>query len=142
MAKLRSEAIVLIGNPERKEDVAVAAFSPGHLLEFSGAGVRKRATAAIKTRMAIAVENELRGGTINDAYAVNDRAYYVIPKAGESCQVRLAAAATAIVKGDFLEPAADGTFRKLAAGVAQAVALEPINNSAGGTEVFINVEFL
>lgn len=156
MAKTRSEAIVLLGNPERQEDKAIAAFSPGHLLEFNSTGVRKHSVAKGKARKAIATENELLGKTIEDAYAINDNAYLAVFKSGEQAQVRLAAAAAAIVKGDFLESAGDGTLRKLTAasqgggapyaytseGVPLAVALEAIDNSAGGTEVFINVEFL
>lgn len=141
MAKTRPETIVLIGQPIRKEDKAIAAFSPGHILVFSGAGVIKRATAKVAGRKAVALENELIGGTITDAYAVNDNAYYAVFSSGEVSQVRVAASATAIVKGDRLEFAADGTIRKWTDGIAVAEAIEALDNSAGVTETFIKVEW-
>lgn len=154
--KTAPETIVLIGQPARKEDKAIAAFSPGHLLEFNSTGVRKHSVAKGNSRKAIAVENELLGKTIEDAYAINDNAHYVVFGSGDVGQVRVAAAAPAIVKGDFLESAGDGTFRKITApsqsgttpfavtagGVALAVALAALDNSGGGSEAFLQVEFL
>jgi hypothetical protein len=140
--KARPETIVLIGFPERKEDKAVAAFSPGHILEFSGAGVRKQSTAKIAGRKAVAFENELLGKTIQDAYDVNENAYYGIFKSGEKALVRVAAAAAAIAKGDRLEFDGTGCLRKWTDGIAQGIADEALDNSAGATEAFLKVEWL
>lgn len=142
MAKERPEKIVLVGMPTRKEDKAITAMSPGHVVVYSGAGIRTRNVAAVAGAKAIVLPDELRGRTITDAYAIGDNVYYGIFKSGERAQVRLAAAAAAITKGDSLEFDATGCFRKLAAGVAVAVAEEAIDNSAGGEEAFIKVEFL
>jgi len=140
--KTRSETIVLVGMPTRKEDRAIAAVSPGHVVVYSGAGIIKRATAAVQGAKAIVFENELLGKTILDAYAIGENVYYGVFKAGDRAQVRVPAGAAAIIKGDSLEFDATGCFRKLASGVAVAIANEALNNSAGGAEAFLTVEFL
>jgi hypothetical protein len=156
MAKTRSETIVLVGMPTRKEDKAIAAMSPGHVVVYSGAGIIKRATAKVDGPKAVVLEDELRGKTIVDAYAIGDNVYYAVFKPGECSQVRVAASATSIAKGAQLEFAADGTLRNRGAfsqsgttpfavteaGIAVAIAMEALDNSAGVVEAFLTVEWL
>lgn len=141
MAKTRPETIVLKGDPILKEAQASAAISPGHVIEFGGAkDVQKQSTADKNTLLRVAVENDLIGETIEDAYAANDNVLYVSLRPGDEAQLRVAASAAAIVKGDQLELTGDGTLNKLAAGTAVAEALEAVDNSGGGSEAFIIVE--
>lgn len=142
MSKPKSETIILKGKPSRKEDVATAAISPGHLVEFNGAGVRKHATAGGISRKAFALEDDMSGKTISDEYAPGSNVLYAVFSSGDEHLARLAASAAAIVKGDRLESAGNGTLRKHNTGVALCVATESVDNSAGGTEVFITVESL
>ena len=128
--------------PTRKEDKAIAALSPGHVVVYSGAGIIKRATAAVAGAKAIVFENELLGKTINDAYAIGENVYYGVFKSGDRAQVRIAASASAITKGDALEFDATGCFRKRVTGIAVASAEEALDNSAGVVEAFLTVEFL
>ena len=56
----------------------------------------------------------------------------------------MAASATAVANADLLTPAADGTLKKATEGTDEiiAIALEAVDNSAGGSEAFIKVEVL
>ena len=142
MAKARSETISLKGEPLLKEGAASAAISPGHFVEFGGTkDIRKQSTAQANARRAIALENDLEGKGITVAYAANSNVRYGSFHPGQEAQVRVAAAAPAIVKGDALELAGDGTVRKLTgSGNIIAFALEAIDNSSGSSEVWINLE--
>lgn len=159
MAKSKPETIKLIAPTLRRcEAKATAAIKPGHILQLdtTATQVKVNATAKIRPRLAVALEDELGGKTITDAYANGDRVYYGIFKSGDVAQLRLAANAAAITLADQLEVAADGTVRKLTAGsqlgsglftytppgIAIAAPLEAIDNSANAAEVFIKVEFL
>lgn len=142
MAKIRPETIVLVGSPTRKEDKAIAAISPGHVVVYSGTGIIKRNVAAVAGPKAVAFENEHLGKTIEDEYAIGENVYYGVFKSGDRAQVRVPAGAAAIAKGDSLEFDATGCLIKRAAGIAVAIAEEALDNSAGGTEAFIKAEWL
>ena len=141
MAKAKPETIILKGNPLIKERDAVVALSPGHFVELTAAnGVRKVDEAGASSRN-IAIENDLLGKTISDAYAANDRVLYAAFTPGEEAYVRLQARATAVVVGDDLALSATGSVVKAAGGAdVVARALEAIDNSANANEVFIKVE--
>lgn len=120
-----------------------AAVSPGHIVEFTGTTqVRKQATAKKKTLLRIVTCNLFLGGDKDTAYAAGDNVYFSSLKPGDQAQVRIPAAAAAIVRGDQLELSGDGTMRKLTDGAALAEATEAVDNSAGGTEAFINIEVI
>lgn len=140
--KTRPDTIVLVGMPTRKEDKAIAALSPGHVVVYSGAGIIKRGVAAVAGPKAIALENELLGKTIDDAYPIGENVYYAVFKSGERAQVRVPAAAAAIAKGDSLQFDATGCLVKIAGGIAIAISQDALDNSAGATEAFLKVEFL
>lgn len=138
MAKSAPETIILKGTPNIREAQANAALSPGHVVELLSTGkIQKQSTADENTMLMVAMENDLIGKTIADAYAADDNVYVHMPKPGDMIYVRVPAAAAAIVIGDHLELVGDGTVHKLAAGAPLAIAEEAVDNSGGGTEVFI-----
>lgn len=145
-----TNTILIKGRGIRKEALAAAIITPGYLIERIAAGTfQKHAGAGLNTSPLFAEENELFGKGIDDDYPAGDQvlAQFCVP----GCEINavLAANAAAIVIGDFLESAGDGTLRIATADVATdtaqreamvAVALEAVDNSAGGTEVRIKVE--
>ena len=142
MAKTNPETIVLKGEPIFKEGRASAAISAGHLVEFGGTrDIRKQSTAKADCRRAIALENDLIGKGITDAYAANENVRYGSFHSGQEAYVRVAASAPAIAKNDSLEAAGDGTVRKVtSASTIIGWALEAKDNSSGSSEVFIKME--
>jgi hypothetical protein len=123
------------------EALANAALSPGHILEYLSTGkVQKMGTAAIRKPFLIAAENEVFGTDHTVAYAANDNVLMWLGGAGDEFYARVPAAAPAIVIGDMLECDATGCLRKVAlAATAVAIAIEAVDNSAGGAEARIAV---
>ena len=152
MAKANPDTILLKGNGLFKEALAGTAITPGYLIQRSADGdVDPHASAASTANKLFAVENELLGKEITVDYAVGDKCYFVAPERGAEIYALVAAAAPAIVIGDYLESAGDGTLRKVAVDTATdqgqraavvAQALEAVDNSGGGTEARIKVEIL
>ena len=137
--------IVLKGDLAHRHDEAPAsaALSPGHMVELMSTGlVRKNTIVAGNIPIVVAKEDDLLGRTINIAYAAGDLVSYHIARKGDVLHFRVAASAAAIVKGDRLEPVTGGTIQKLASGVAIALAEEAVDNSAGGSEVFLEARVI
>lgn len=110
------KTVLLKGRGIRKEGTANAAITPGHLVERMSTGnIRVHATAGAKASPIFAVENEILGKEITVAYAATDRCYFEFLTSGCEVYALVAAAAPAIVVGDLLESAGDGTLRKVAA---------------------------
>src|SRR5690348_15803911 len=109
-----SQTIVLqASNPSEchEEALANAALSPGHMLEMMSTGkVRKVATADLAYPLIVAKEDYFHGGLITTAYAADDNIPMHRCLPGDKVQLRVAAAAAAIVKGDRLAAAAGGTI--------------------------------
>lgn len=121
---MASNTIVLKGNGINKEAIANAAITPGYLVERMSTGnIRKHATAGVEASPAFAIENEVIGLGIDDDYAANDNCLFTYLQSGSEVFALLAAAASAIVIGDKLESAGDGTVRILPADVAGVQAL-------------------
>ena len=147
-----SKTIVLDGYVTPKEATAAAALSPGHLIKLNNAGkVLKHATAGGTLSPSFAVEYEYDTSDIATAYATGDRVRYVVATTGARIKGKLAASAAAIVIGDYLESAGDGTLRKVSTDTATSQdernsvrfqAVEAVNNSSGSSEVFIKVEVI
>jgi len=143
-----SNTILVKGRGIRKEGVAAEIVNPGHFVTLDATGkVIKQATAASHSPAAVAVENELFGSGITVSYAANDQVVYEVMPPGAEVLARLAPTAAAVVIGDLLKFAADGTVEKFVAisdspGSVCAMALEAVDNSAGGTEVFLTVEIM
>jgi hypothetical protein len=133
MASALPHTINLKGRPQRREALAGGAIIPGHLLVYNTSAQFVVATPALLGHPRIfAAENELLGQDVNIAYASGDRvvAWHCGP--GDEVWALLAAAATAVVIGSHLEAAADGTIRLRTTGVTIGIALQAVDNSAGG----------
>ena len=94
-----------------EEYVAVAAITPGHFVELTSAGkVQVHATAGGNIVPMVALENELEGQTISDAYAADDPVQVWIPQRGEQVYALLKDGENVAI-GAFLESAGDGTLQ-------------------------------
>lgn len=149
--------VVLKGYPMRKEAIANESITPGHLLNLNSSGkLIKHAGAAKSASAMFAIENEVWSntnafGTIDTAYGANYNVLYGIFQPGDEVYALVAAGASAIVVGDLLESAGDGTLRKVATDSATsqderradvARALTAVDNSGGSAAVRIVVEIL
>ncbi|TXH42039.1 MAG: hypothetical protein E6Q97_36480 [Desulfurellales bacterium] len=124
MTKTAPRTILLKGRGVRMERVAAGAITPGHLLRIDSNGKFAVQNAAAQRGLrAFAVENDINGKGIDDAYATGDFVQAEILGSGDEVNALLAAAATAVVIGDLLECAADGTLRKVVG----------LTDSSGGT---------
>lgn len=141
MAKANPETIILKGNPHIKERRAGAALSPGNFVELTTANTVRKTSTAGESGSNIAIENDLVGETITDAYASGDRVLYASFASGDEAYVRVAANQAAIALGADLSLTNEGTVAThTGTHAVVARALEAVNNSSGGSEVFIRVE--
>ena len=90
---------------------ADAAITPGHLLEITATGVKVHATAGgnVKGHL-FALENELEGQDITDAFAADDKVQVWVAQRGEQVYALLANGETTTI-GCLLESAGDGTLK-------------------------------
>lgn len=148
-----SRTILLKGDGQRFEALAAAGtIKPGHLLQLESDGdVAIHAVAADNAPAYFALENDLKGDTIDDAYASGDIVQYIHAARGAEIYAWVAAAAAAIVKGDYLESDGAGGLKKVATDAATddtqrvsvvAMAVEAVDNSAGGSPARIRVRVL
>lgn len=145
--KVAPRTILLVGKDYSimKEAPAAAAITPGHLVQFDANSKWKvHAVAKGQAIRAFAAEADLIGNGIDDAYAANDIVYAWIVPAGAEVNALVAPSAAAIVVGDLVESAGDGTVRKLtpasqlgtgtydytAEGNAIGVAIQAVDNSS------------
>jgi hypothetical protein len=133
--------IALLGQPLiTEEGTASEAITPGHLVQ-GVTSISKRSTAAIATSKSFALERDEMGDDIDTAYASGDTVKVGHFHSGQRVYAFIASGQN-ITADQKLEPAADGTLRAIAAGVAIARALEAVNNSAGPSTARIRVEVL
>lgn len=149
--KVTPRTILLVGKElsTMKELAAGGTITPGHLVSINSAGKWVvHPTAKGRAMKAFAVEADLNGKGIDDNYVANDNVYVWIVPPGAEINALLAAAATAVTVGAFLESAGDGTLRILTAdnttgpvfgGYPIAQALEAVDNSGGGTPARLKV---
>lgn len=110
-----AKTIVLKGSGIRKERMANAAITPGHLVEVMSTGkLRAHATLGGNAQKAFAVENDLVGGTIATVYAQNSMVQYEILRPGDEVNALLADGENVAI-GDPLMSAGDGTLKKYTA---------------------------
>lgn len=105
--------IVIKGRGLRKEALAAGAITPGHLVKYNSAGkfvVQATASGVVAKRFA--VEQELAGTDIDTAYASGDTVFAEVVQSGSEVYALVAASAAAIVVGDLLVSAGDGTLKK------------------------------
>jgi hypothetical protein len=97
----------------QQEHVASAAITPGMLLEFdSNNKVKPHATAGANAQPIFALEDELQGNGINDAYASGDPVQVWFPAPGDEVYAIVKDDTVAITKGDYLESAGGGYVQK------------------------------
>jgi len=150
--KANPTTIVLKGAGLRKERAAGGVITPGYLVELDSSNeFVAHSTAAGNHISAFAIENELFGLGIDDDYAATDQVLVEYLQRGAEVYALLPAAADAIVIGDYLESAGDGTLQLAATAAATTEAerhsivgraLQAVDNSVGGTEVRIKVELV
>ena len=93
------------------EYVANAAITPGHLIELMSTGkVRVHATAGGDVLPMFALEDELQGKGITDAYAALDPVQCWVAVRGEEVYALLANGEIAVI-GSFLVSNGDGTLK-------------------------------
>lgn len=123
--------IRLKGQGIRMERPAAGVITPGHLVKLGSANsLTVQNTALLKCATIFALENELIGLGIDDNYVSGDnvQAEHMYP--GQWVNALVATSAAALVIGDYVEPAADGTVRKLTTGVPLGLVLVAVDNSA------------
>lgn len=104
------QQVQLIGDFRRDEKVAVAALSPGHLLELTSANeVQKHSTEGGYAERLVAVEDALQGRPITTAYAEDELVSLNVCEPGSEVQIFVAAGQDIDI-GDFLISAGDGTL--------------------------------
>lgn len=109
--------ILLKGRGIRKEAISAAAITPGYLVDINSSGqVLKHAGAGLAASPSFAVEDELNGKEISVDWASGDQVIYETLPAGAEVNALVAASAAAIVIGDELESAGDGTLRLITVG--------------------------
>jgi hypothetical protein len=101
-------------------------------------------SASHKTTAMFALENELIGKGIDDAYVAGDLVQVEHFDQGDWVLALLPASATKVYEGDFLESAGDGTLQLVGAdyqegATAIAQAMETVDNSAGSAVARIKV---
>lgn len=100
-----------------EEMVANAAITPGMLIEVMSTGkVRAHASAGLNALPMFALEDELQGKGIDDAYAAADQVQCWIPTRGDVVYALLKDGEN-IAIGDFLESAGTGYLQKHVADV-------------------------
>lgn len=152
-----ANTILLKGRGIRKEGIAGGTITPGHLLTLSSSDTMVvHATAKGPAAPLFAVENDILGKEITDNYVANDYVQAEYLTSGCEVNALVAAAASAIVVGDLLESAGDGTLRirtafaqsgttpfaVTEAGAPIAQAIEAVDNSGGGAPARIKVVIL
>lgn len=133
--------IVLKGPFIRKEGEASEAITPGHLVEFGGsADLRKHSTVGGAARRAFALENDLLGRGIDDAYAAAEAVQYGVFPHGSEVYAKLTAGETC-TKGDALESAGNGLLQVSSTPVEGSVvgwALETQGTAGGRVRIETN----
>ncbi len=148
-----SRTILLKGDGQRFEALAAAGtIKPGHLVALNSSGqVAIHAAAGKSAARMFALENDLKGDTIDDAYASGNVVQYIQAFPGAEIYAWVAASAAAIVIGDQVESDGAGGVRKVATDTATdqgereatiGVAVEAVDNSAGGTAVRLRIRVL
>lgn len=100
-----------------EELVAASAITPGMLLELDSAGKVKPHSASGQNAIPMfALENELEGEGIGDAYAADDPVQVWIATRGEKVNALLADGENVAI-GDYLESNGDGYLKKHVADV-------------------------
>lgn len=138
-----ANTVRLKGIGTRLERVAAGTITPGMLIEVTNADkVQAHSTAKGPAITAFAVENDLEGKEISDNYSANDYVQSEIYRPGDEVLTFVKAGGSALVIGDFLESAGNGSLQKYTDGYIIAQALEAVDNSGGGSMARLKVRVL
>lgn len=111
------------------EAVANAAIIPGSCVEYISTGkVQKCATASGKFAYLVALEDELQGKGIDDAYAAGDQVKIWVAGRGDIANLLLQDEQTVVI-GDYIEMFGEGRVRKYTSGVAIGIAVNAVDLS-------------
>lgn len=139
------KTVELYGSGIQHEAEALAAITPGMLVERAAGGVQPHSTAQGGGAPAFANKYGMTGLTISDDYAIGDQVIFSTYQAGSGIYALVPAGASAIAESDYLVSNGDGTLRLQSAasdGTQIAQALEAVDNSGGGSPARIRVEVL
>lgn len=133
--KLKKYLDIVVGYPAHDDNIL-----PGHLLSLLSTGkVDGHPTADGTAVPMFALEDELQGKTIEDAYDTDEIVFVWIPQRGEEVYAVLAADEN-VVEGDFLVSAGDGELQKMSSSSVDSgvigIALEDVDlsDSSGAWE--------
>lgn len=105
------KTIIISGDPQLEELIAAAAITPGMLVERDSSGkAAVHSTAGATAKRSFALENDLEGEGITDAYAADDRVRVGHFRSGDRVYALLANGENAATN-DFLESNGDGYLR-------------------------------
>ena len=144
MVKANPSTIALKGPTRYDDGVAGGAITPGHLIDIDDlSAIVVEGTGDKKQSTAFALEYDLIGNGIDDAYVSGDRVKFGLFQPGEEVYALVADGTAAIALGASLTGSDDGTLKPtVTAGDEIAQALEAVDNSAGGAPVRIKVRIL
>lgn len=140
---IEKQTITLMGEMQLKEAPALAETFPGQLVTLNSSLQAIVQTAKVQPRIAVVVEGDMLGRTIEQSYAAGENLLYKIPRRGDEMNLRVATGAAAIVAGDLLAVDTAGKVKKhgadFAAETVVGYAKEAVTN-VSGSDVFIAVE--
>lgn len=147
--------VILRGDAKVKSGVAGAAITPGALIDAGNeAAIVVHAGAGLNAEKTFALEQDYIGQGVTTNIVVGDNMQYASFDSGSEVACLIAVGAGAIVAGDYLQSAGDGTLQKFVpqlvdVGATIAVTVQPlvivgrareaIDNSAGSAVVRIRV---
>lgn len=135
----------IVGGPARKNDpqtieglITVAAIKPGSLLYLTNGNVKAHDIAGAKTPAILALSNHTGGQDVRDSVAIGETGIGVMCE-DDVIYHALVAPSTAVVKGDQLCSAGNGTLKKVSAGtdVALFFAFETVTLGASADLVAV-----
>lgn len=134
------------GSPLRKELVAAAAITPGHLVAHDGSGgiIKHGSANGAAQPVMFALENDLVGEDLDDAYASGETVQVGVFSPGDEVNALLAYGEN-VAKGALLTSAGDGTLHAAAGsdeGRLVGRAAEAKSNLTGGLPVRVRVEVI
>lgn len=139
-----ANTIKVKGDPINKEAIAAAVMKPGYVVMDIPRGPTSPGAIAFvgalgDPALGVVLENEYEGTGITTSYAAGDNVNYGVFPRGSEVLLRLPAAAPAVAVGKALTPKVDGTVQLATIGLHHVVAtaIQAVDNSVGGTEVFI-----
>jgi hypothetical protein len=120
----------------RDEKDAGGAITPGHLVERNSSDeVVVHSTAGGDVNPLFALEDELQGKEISEAYASGDKVFLWRPVPGEQVY---AIAEGAIAIGEFVESNGDGTLIAFSSGSTEAVGVA-LEAAADGDRFLVEI---